>query len=71
MCPKIQEKNRILEAPVEEKIAVLEAQKRHLYSQQELLQRKLDTFHARVKEREAAAARRKAAEEADQSKRWP
>lgn len=42
----------ILEAPVEEKIAVLEAQKKHLNGQKELIQRKLDVFHVRVKERE-------------------
>ncbi|PKS12094.1 hypothetical protein jhhlp_001391 [Lomentospora prolificans] len=64
------EKKRILEAPVEEKIAVLEAQKKHLYSQQSLLQQKLDTFHAHVKEREEAA-KRKAARDADESRRWP
>lgn len=39
---------------MEEKIAVLEEQKRHLFSQKELIQHKLDVFHARVRERERA-----------------
>ncbi|CAI4218253.1 unnamed protein product [Parascedosporium putredinis] len=55
------EMKRILEAPLEEKVAVLEAQKQHLYSQQALLQQKLDIFHANVREREAAAARKREA----------
>lgn len=37
---------------MEEKIAVLEEQKKHLFSQKEMLQKKLDIFHVRVKERE-------------------
>lgn len=37
---------------MEEKIAALEEQKKHLFSQKALIQRKLDVFHARVKERE-------------------
>ena len=39
---------------MEEKIAVLEEQKKHLFSQKALIQRKLDVFHERVKERERA-----------------
>ncbi|SPO03811.1 uncharacterized protein DNG_06494 [Cephalotrichum gorgonifer] len=56
-----QAKKQILEASVEDKIAVLEAQKEHLYAQKATIQRKLDVFHARVRERERL--RQKEAEE--------
>ena len=52
----------ILEAPVEEKIAVLEAQKKHLNCQKELIQRKLDVFHVRVEERERVKEEERRAE---------
>lgn len=54
----------ILEAPVDEKIAVLEAQKKHLNSQKELIQRKLDVFHVRVRERERVKEEERRAREA-------
>ena len=54
----------ILEAPVEEKIAVLEAQKKHLHAQKELIQHKLNVFHVRVKERERAKEEERKAKEA-------
>jgi uncharacterized protein YlxW (UPF0749 family) len=47
-----------------EQIAALENQKRHLLEQRATLQRKLDVFEERVKEREEEARQRKARREA-------